>query len=86
MSFNDTLDRHHTCSVVILPRFHKGKDRLIDGLYCEDHCKLIKWLSPQHSQELQQLGVERLDPIKQDRVKVLQQKIQNMDSYKEQVK
>lgn len=86
MSFKDVLDRHHDCSVVILPRFHKGRDRLIDGLYCEDHCKLIKWLSPEHSQELQALGVERLTPINQDRVKVLQQKLTKIDGYKEQVK
>lgn len=76
MSFKDILDRHHDCNVVILPRFHKNRNRLIDGLYCEHHCKLIKWLSPENSQELQELGVERIDPIKQDKIKLIKQKLE----------
>ena len=75
MSFEDILDRHHDCKIVILPRFHKGKPRLIDGLYCEDHCKLIKWLTPLLSQELQKEGVECINPIKQDKIALMQQKL-----------
>jgi hypothetical protein len=75
MAFEDTLNRHHECQVVIIPRFHKGKPRLIHGLYCSDHSKLIKWLNPIQSVECQSLGVELLPPVKQDRIKLMQQKI-----------
>jgi hypothetical protein len=79
MSFKDILDRHHNCHVVILPRFHKNRNSLVDGLYCEDHGKLIKWLNNEHSQELQELGVERLDPVKQDKIKLMQKKIKQQE-------
>jgi hypothetical protein len=79
MSFNDILDRHHNCRVVILPRFHKNRNELVDGLYCEDHAKLIKWLRTEHSEELQQAGVQRLDPIKQDKIKLIQKKLTDND-------
>lgn len=75
MSFEDILNRHHDCSVVILPRYHKHKPHLVPGLYCETHAKLIKWLSPENAKELVGLGVELLDPIKQDKVKVMQEQL-----------
>jgi hypothetical protein len=75
MSFEDILNRHNDCKVVILPRFHKNRNRLIDGLYCECHCKLIKWLTPELSKELQASGVELIAPIKQDKINLLQKKL-----------
>ena len=75
MAFEDILNRHHHCQVVIIPRYHKGKDRLIHGLYCQDHAKLIKWLSPNHSCDLQALGVEVLTPINTDRMSVMREKL-----------
>jgi hypothetical protein len=75
MAFTDILDRHHDCEVVIIPRFHKGKPRLIHGLYCCNHSKLIKWLSPAQSTDCQQLGVELLAPVKQDKVNLLRQEV-----------
>jgi hypothetical protein len=75
MAFSDILDHHHECEVVIIPRFHKGKPKLMHGLYCADHGKLIKWLSPEQSTECQQLGVELLEPVKQDRINLMREKI-----------
>lgn len=75
MSFEDTLNRHHECQVVILPRYHKNKPHLIPGLYCQDHGKLIKWLSPESAAELKQAGVEELEPIKIDKLKAMQQQL-----------
>lgn len=72
MSFEDILNNHHNCNVVILPRYHKNKPSLIPGLYCETHAKLIKWLSHEHAQELKSLGVEELEPMKSDKIKVMQ--------------
>lgn len=72
MSFEDILNNHHDCSVVILPRYHKNKPQLVPGLYCETHAKLIKWLSPAHAEELKSLGVEELEPIKSDKIKAMQ--------------
>lgn len=68
MSFEDTLDRHHLCEVVILPRFHRNRPRLIPGLYCLNHGCLIKWLSQQHSDELRQSGVEYVEPLARERI------------------
>jgi hypothetical protein len=76
MAFSDILDHHHECEVVIIPRFHKGKPKLIHGLYCANHGKLIKWLRPEQSRECQQLGVELLAPVKEDRIKLMRQQIQ----------
>jgi hypothetical protein len=73
MSFEDILNNHHNCSVVILPRYHKNKPQLVPGLYCETHAKLIKWLSPQHAEELKSLGVEQLEPMNSDKLLVEQQ-------------
>jgi hypothetical protein len=73
MSFEDILNNHHNCSVVILPRYHKNKPNLIPGLYCENHAKLIKWLSPQQARELEQMGVEQLEPMNSDKLLVEQQ-------------
>lgn len=75
MAFSDTLDRHHECEVVIIPRFHKGKPKLIHGLYCCNHSKLIKWLSPEQSRDCQQLGVELLPAAKEDRINLMRQQI-----------
>lgn len=75
MAFEDILDRHHKCGVVIIPRFHKNRPRLIDGLYCETHGKLIKWLNPKESEVLVESGVEKLEAIKEDRFKLLRQRI-----------
>ena len=75
MAFEDILDRHHSCNVVIIPRFHKGKPRLVHGLYCQNHCKLIKWLSQEQSQELSSLGVEVLEAISVDKLALARQQI-----------
>ncbi len=66
MAFEDKLNKHNSHSVVILPRFHKGKERLIPGLYCEDCACLIKWLKPAHAKELIEIGVPKLEPIRAD--------------------
>ena len=73
MSFEDILNNHHDCSVVILPRYHKNKPQLVPGLYCETHAKLIKWLSPEHARELEQIGVERLEPMHSDKLLIEKQ-------------
>lgn len=75
MALKDVFDQHHDCEVVIIPRFHKGKSKLIPGLYCCQHAKLIKWLSPRQSHECQQLGVEVLPAVKEDKIKLLQQNV-----------
>lgn len=75
MSFQDTLDRHHNCQVVIIPRFHKGRPKLVHGLYCTGHAKLIKWLTRDQSQELKTSGVELLDPINSDRMALIRQQL-----------
>jgi len=75
MAFKDILDRHDKCEVVIIPRYHKNRPRFIHGLYCANHCKLIKWLSPEENQELIDSGVELLEPIKEDKMKLLKHKI-----------
>jgi hypothetical protein len=77
MAFSDILDHHHDCEVVIIPRFHKGKPKLMHGLYCVNHGKLIKWLSPEQSTDCQQLGVELLEAVKEDRMKLLHQDIKS---------
>jgi hypothetical protein len=77
MPFTDILNRHHDCEVVIIPRFHKGKPRLIHGLYCSNHSKLIKWLSPEQSLDCQQAGVELLDPVPEDKMSLLKQDIKS---------
>lgn len=66
MANTKTLDKHHNHKVVILPRYHKGKPRLIPGLYCETCACLIKWLKPAHALELEGMGVDRLSPIQRD--------------------
>lgn len=71
MAFEDVLNNHHNCEVVILPRYHKNRSKLVPGLYCQKHSKLIKWLSPESAEELKQLGVEQLEPIKLDKIKVM---------------
>jgi hypothetical protein len=70
MSFETILDRHNDHEVVILPRYHKNRPQLVPGLYCVNCFKLIKWLNPQQAQELEQLGVEVLDPSKLDKIRV----------------
>jgi hypothetical protein len=73
MTVDKTLDRHANCSVVILPRFHQGKPRLIPGLYCENHAKLIKWLNVNDSNELTELGVKQLKPMSSDQMSLIRQ-------------
>ena len=68
MAFEDKLNKHNSHSVVILPRFHKNKERLIPGLYCEECACLIKWLKPAHAKQLIQMGVPKLEPIQSDRI------------------
>jgi hypothetical protein len=70
MAFSDILDRHSSCEVVIIPRFHKNRPRLIHGLYCANHCKLIKWLNPEESDVLVDSGVEKLEPVALDKMKL----------------
>lgn len=70
MAFEDILNRHNNCEVVIIPRFHKNRPRLIHGLYCSNHCKLIKWLSPAESDTLVASGVEKLEPVPLDKIKL----------------
>ena len=83
MAFKDILDRHNDHTVVIIPRFYKNRPKLVPGLYCEDCGKLIKWLKDPLAEELvNDYGVERLSPIKQDKLKLLRQQL----AYKEQKK
>ena len=72
MAFEDKLNKHNSHSVVILPRFHKYKERLIPGLYCEDCASLIKWLKPAHAKELIEMGVPKLEPSRADVESLLQ--------------
>ena len=76
MAFKDVLDRHHHCQVVIIPRYHKGKPHLVPGLYCSDHAKLIKWLSPDSAEELVSAGVESLEPIASDKMAHIREQVQ----------
>jgi hypothetical protein len=57
------IEQHNNCTMVIIDRYHKGKAKLIPGLYCENHACLIKWLTPSHAKELKQFGVEYLGTI-----------------------
>ena len=75
MAFSDILDYHNNCEVAIIPRFHKGKPKLVHGLYCCSHGKLIKWLSPEQSQDCQTLGVEVLTPVLEDKIKLMKQQL-----------
>lgn len=76
MAFKDVLDKHDSHTVVIIPRFIKGRPRLVPGLYCEDCGKLIKWLNEQVADELIRAnGVEVLPTIKQDKIKLFQQQL-----------
>jgi hypothetical protein len=79
MSFEDVLNSHHDCSVVIIPRYHKNRPRLIDGLYCECHAKLIKWLTTEQTKELTAMGVERLEPIAADKMALARQQVKWQD-------
>lgn len=82
MAYKDTLDKHHTHNVVIIPRFYKGRRYLVKGLYCEDCCKLIQWLKEPIANELIECGVELLPAVKEDKLKLLRQQL----AYKEQKK
>jgi len=79
MAFEDILNKHHHCEVVIIPRFHKGKANLIPGLYCKDHACLIKWLTNRQSKQLQQSGVELLEPINTDKMSLMRQQLTYQD-------
>lgn len=75
MSFNDVLNNHNDCEVVIIPRFVKGRPKLVPGLYCQCHCKLIKWLRPEEFKELSAAGVEVLEPVKADKTSLIRQEL-----------
>jgi hypothetical protein len=75
MAFEDVLNRHNNCSVVIIPRYHKNRPQLVPGLYCENHGKLIKWIRNEQINELKELGVEVLEPIKIDKLKVMREQL-----------
>jgi hypothetical protein len=64
MTIDKTLNKHDSCPVVIIERWHLNKPNPIPGLYCATHGKLIKWLNREHSDELETLGVENLGFIK----------------------
>ena len=57
------IEKHNDCNMVIIDRYHKGRPRLIPGLYCENHACLIKWLKPEHAKELEEIGVQHLGTI-----------------------
>ena len=80
MSFEDVLNSHNDCQVVIIPRYHKNRPRLVPGLYCQCHAKLIKWLNPEQQQELTALGVELLEPIAADRLALARQQLKWQDN------
>lgn len=63
MSFENTLNRHNECEVVIIKRMIKNQLHPRAGLYCSNHCCLIKWLSDESYNELTSLGVEELDML-----------------------
>lgn len=87
MAFKDILDRHNDHTVVIIPRFYKNRPKLVPGLYCEDCGKLIKWLKDPLAEELvNDYGVERLSPIKEDRIKLFQQQLGFRDGIKQKLK
>ena len=65
MSFQDVLDRHNNCDVVIIPRMWKNQIFPKMGLYCENHCKLIKWLGDWEYENLRS-DVEELSMTKED--------------------
>ena len=65
MSFEDILNRHNDCKVVMMPRMWKNKVWPTMALYCQDHVKLIKWLSDHQYGELRGL-VEELPMTKVD--------------------
>lgn len=69
------IEIHNDCTMVIIPRLHKGKHRLIPGLYCQDHGCLIQWLTPSDYKKLVKLGVEDLGPIPSELEQVKQQKL-----------
>ena len=64
------IEKHDNCNMVIIPRYHKGKPRLIPGLYCETHGCLIQWLTNYDYKELVKMGVEDLGPIAGEKEKL----------------
>ena len=74
MSFEDVINRHMDHTMVILPRYHKGKTWPVPGLYCESCGKLIKWLNWTVANDLIDYGVEQIEMIPEDE-KLLAQEI-----------
>lgn len=70
------IEQHENCTMVIIPRYHKGKPKLIPGLYCEDHGCLIQWLDHKTKDALVQIGVEDLGPIKEEMALISKKKSQ----------
>jgi hypothetical protein len=58
------IEKHDDCTMVIIPRYHKNRPKLVPGLYCENHGCLIQWLTTHDYKELKKMGVEDLGPIK----------------------
>lgn len=76
---NVIISKHDKCQVVIIDKLWKNKLHPVPGLYCADHGKLIKWLSDDAAQILEDAGVENLGMLKTEettynrRIRLLQE-------------